>query len=326
MSKINLSGISKPIDAELEGFAKHFKVAIKSQVGLVDLVSSYILKQKGKKIRPLLVLLSAKAAGGINQRTFRGASLVELLHTATLVHDDVVDNADKRRGFPSINAVWKNKIAVLMGDFLLARGLMIAVEGKDYDFLENITKTVKRMSEGELLQIQKTRKLDIDEETYYRVISDKTASLFQTCCAIGAFSSSDDAQVHQAFITYGEKLGMAFQIKDDILDYEGSFQLFGKTIGTDIKDKKITLPLIYAFSNSTSDEIKLMKKNIGNSKNKNAISDVIEFVRKKGGIEYAKQTAARFASEAKDALGSIPHSDSKQALIDLLEFVIAREK
>ncbi|MBI2417498.1 MAG: polyprenyl synthetase family protein [Ignavibacteriales bacterium] len=323
---MKLSAISKPIDNELEGFLKHFKIAIKSQVGLVDLVSSYILKQKGKKIRPLLVLLSAKAAGGVNERTFRGASLVELLHTATLVHDDVVDNAEKRRGFPSINAVWKNKIAVLMGDFLLARGLMISVEGKDYDFLENITRTVKRMSEGELLQIQKTRKLDIDEETYFRVISDKTASLFETCCAIGAMSASDSAEVHKAFITYGEKLGIAFQIKDDILDYDGTFQLFGKTIGTDIKDKKITLPLIYALDNATKDEVKMVKSNIGNSKNSNAIRDVIDFVHQKGGIAYAETVAKKYADEAEQALEILPASASKEALVSLLKYVISREK
>jgi len=187
--KTKLSEITQPIKTELETFNQIFRDSLRSRVGLVDLVTRYIIRQKGKKIRPLLVLLSAKVCGGINERSYRGAVLVELLHTATLVHDDVVDNADKRRGLWSINKVFKNKIAVLMGDYLLSKGLLIAMEGKDYDFLEVITNTVKRMSEGELLQIQKTRKLDIDEETYFRVISDKTASLIETCCTIGAMSA-----------------------------------------------------------------------------------------------------------------------------------------
>jgi len=223
-----LNEISQPIKPELEKFNELFKQSLKSKVGLVDMVAKYIIRQKGKKIRPLLVLISAKIAGGINERTYRGAVLVELLHTATLVHDDVVDNADKRRGFWSINAVFKNKVAVLMGDYLLSRGLMIAVDGKDFDFLGVITNTVKRMSEGELLQIQKTRKLDIDEETYFKVISDKTASLLETCCHIGALSATDYQEYHEAMREFGLNMGMAFQIRDDILDYEGSTAMIGK--------------------------------------------------------------------------------------------------
>jgi octaprenyl-diphosphate synthase len=226
--RAGLSEISKPIKTELDKFNKLFKDSMKSKVGLVDLIARYIIRQKGKKIRPLLVLLSAKVAGGVNERTYRGAVLVELLHTATLVHDDVVDNADKRRNFWSINKIFKNKAAVLMGDYLLSRGLMIAVEGKDYDFLGVITDTVKRMSEGELLQIQKTRKLDIDEETYFKVISDKTASLLETCCEIGALSSSDNPEYYKAMKQFGESVGIAFQIRDDILDYEGKAKLIGK--------------------------------------------------------------------------------------------------
>ena len=209
MNSKDLSEISKPIKTELDKFNEIFKSSMKSKVGLVDLIARYIIRQKGKKIRPLLVLLSAKVTGEVNERTYRGAVLVELLHTATLVHDDVVDNADKRRGIWSVNKIFKNKAAVLMGDYLLSRGLMIAVEGKDYDFLGVITNTVKRMSEGELLQIQKTRKLDIDEETYFKIISDKTASLLETCCQIGALSSSDKPEYHNAMKQFGESIGIA---------------------------------------------------------------------------------------------------------------------
>ncbi|MEK6552745.1 MAG: polyprenyl synthetase family protein, partial [Bacteroidota bacterium] len=239
--------ITHPVEDELSKFSELFKHSLKSKVTLLELVTRYILKQKGKKIRPILVLLSSNLCGGISERSYRGATLVELLHTATLVHDDVVDNAETRRNFPSINAVWKNKIAVLMGDYLLARGLMLAVDGNDFDFLRVITNTVKRMSEGELLQISKTRKLDIDEETYFRIISDKTASLLSTCCEIGARASTDDEQKITALKGFGENLGIAFQIRDDILDFIGTKNIFGKPLGADIKEKKITLPLIYAL-------------------------------------------------------------------------------
>lgn len=321
----NLKEISKPIKNELDNFDEFFKESLKSKVGLVDLVTRYIVKQKGKKIRPLLVFLSAKAAGGINQRTYRGAVLVELLHTATLVHDDVVDNADKRRGLPSINAVWKNKVAVLMGDYLLSRGLMIAVDGKDFDFLQVITETVKKMSEGELLQIQKTRKLDIDEETYFKVISQKTASLFQTCCAIGAMSASDNSDFHNGFKSYGENLGMSFQIKDDILDYEGSAKLFGKPIGGDIKEKKITLPLIHALSKVSGDKAGEIKKIIKNGGKKDGINDVIKFVHQHDGIQYAEKTAAQFSSKAKNHLDIFPDSDAKSSLQELADFILVRK-
>ena len=249
---------------------------MRSDVGLVDLVARYIIRQKGKKVRPLLVLLSAKIAGGITERSYRGAVLVELLHTATLVHDDVVDNADKRRGVWSINALFKNKIAVLMGDYLLSRGLMIAVNGRDYDFLEVITDTVKRMSEGELLQIRKTRKLDIDEETYFRVISDKTASLLETCCEIGALSATDNKEFHKAMKSFGQSIGLAFQIRDDILDYEGTFKNIGKPVGGDIKEKKITLPLIYSLNQVDKEEAQIIKKLIKDGSKKENIKKVIE--------------------------------------------------
>ena len=323
--KSNLTQISKPIKSELVHFNSIFKESLKSKVGLVDLITKYILKQKGKKVRPLLVLLSSKVAGGVTERSYRGAILVELLHTATLVHDDVVDSAEKRRGLPSINAVWKNKVAVLMGDYLLSRGLLIAVDGEDFDFLKIVTNTVKRMSEGELLQIKKTQKLDIDEETYFSIISDKTASLLSTCCEIGALSSSANTEYQIAMRNFGEYLGRAFQIRDDILDYVGSSKIIGKPLGGDIKEKKITLPLIHALkaapAKEASEVIKLIKKN----KKRDNISEVLAFVRKYDGIEYANSKAMEYSHKAKETLKIFPTSESKLALEALVDFVIERK-
>lgn len=322
---MQLTDISKPIKAELDVFNDIFKQSLKSSVGIIDLVTKYILKQKGKKIRPLLVILSSKLAGGVNERTYRGATLVELLHTATLVHDDVVDNADKRRSFPSINAIWKNKIAVLMGDYLLSRGLMIAVEGKDYDFLGVITDAVRRMSEGELLQISKSKKLDIDEATYFRIISDKTASLLSTCCEIGALSSSASQDYRMALRSFGENVGIAFQIRDDILDYVGTSSIFGKPLGGDIQEKKITLPLIYSLKNAPRDEsIQIIKWIKNGRKNKN-VKEVIEFVKKYNGIEYALETARIYSNTAKECLKIFPDSPAKISLEALIEFIVNRK-
>jgi len=298
---------------------------MKSKVGLVDLVTRYIIRQKGKKIRPLLVLLSAKVSGGINERSYRGAVLVELLHTATLVHDDVVDTADKRRGLWSINKVFKNKVAVLMGDYLLSKGLLIAMEGKDYDFLEVITNTVKRMSEGELLQIQKTRKLDIDEETYFKVISDKTASLIETCCTIGAMSATSNEDYISAMKDFGKNLGISFQIRDDILDYEGKLSITGKRAGGDIKEKKITLPLIYSLNQVSSDKAAEIRKIIKNGKDKPEVEAVIDFVRENKGIDYSIGKAGTYSQNAKEALKIVPDSQSKLALEALVDFVIERK-
>ena len=279
MIKNKLAEISLPIKSELERFEELFKQSMKSNVTLIDLIARYIIRQKGKKIRPLLVLLAAKVAGGVSERTYRGAVMVELLHTATLVHDDVVDNADKRRGFWSINKIFKNKVAVLMGDYLLSRGLLIAVQGKDFDFLDIITTTVKRMSEGELLQIRKTRKLDIDEETYFRIISDKTASLLETCCQIGALSASSDEKYYEAMRKFGEYIGIAFQIRDDILDYEGNTSIIGKPVGADIKEKKITLPLIYSLQQVSKNEAAKIKKIIKNVDKNGSVEEIIDFVK-----------------------------------------------
>jgi octaprenyl-diphosphate synthase len=325
LNRSQLSEITQPIKTELQDFEEQFKQSIKSKVGLVDLIAKYIIRQKGKKIRPLLVLLSAKVCGGITERSYRGAVLVELLHTATLVHDDVVDNADKRRGFWSVNKIFKNKVAVLMGDYLLSRGLLTAMKGKDYDFLEVITNTVKKMSEGELLQIQKTRKLDIDEETYFKIISDKTASLIETCCIIGAMSSTDDKDMINAMKEFGHCVGMSFQIRDDILDFDGKFSLTGKPVGGDIKEKKITLPLIYSLNSVAGSEASRVKKIIKNGKKKENIAEVIKFVKVNNGIDYAIETAKNYSDRAKDALKQLPDSPSKIALEALIDFVIDRK-
>jgi len=325
VSKLSLKEISSPIKSELERFDVIFKEALRSNVGLVDLVARYIIRQKGKKIRPLLVLLSAKLSGGVTDRTYRGASLVELLHTATLIHDDVVDDADKRRGMWSINALFKNKVAVLMGDYLLSRGLMISVDGKDYDFLGVTTNAVKRMSEGELLQIQKTRKLDIDEETYFKVISDKTASLLETCCSIGAMSTTDNKEYVEAMRNFGHSLGMSFQIRDDILDYEGKSNLIGKPVGGDIKEKKITLPLIYSLNNVSKNEAARIRKVLKNGNDKTKVKEVMKFVQENNGIDYALTVAKKYSDMAKNSLNIFQDSEIKLSMSALVDFVTDRK-
>lgn len=322
--QIKLSEIIHPIEKELDLFNDKFKSSLKSKVALVDLVAKYILKQKGKKIRPVLVLLSAGLNGEISDRAYRGAVLVEMLHTATLVHDDVVDASETRRGLPSINAVWKNKIAVLIGDYLLSRGLMLAVDGNDFDFLRVVADTVKRMSEGELLQISKTRKLDIDEKTYFKIISDKTASLISTCCEIGARSSTGDENKIIALRNFGESLGIAFQIRDDILDYTGKTKIIGKPLGGDIKEKKITLPLIYSLKNVEKKEAERIIKLIKSERKKGRISEVIDFVLHNGGIEYAESQAFKYINLAKDNLQHFPDSQYKVLLTNLVDFVVNR--
>ncbi|MCF8260214.1 MAG: polyprenyl synthetase family protein [Melioribacteraceae bacterium] len=325
MTNSVLNQISKPISDELDEFQSRFKIALKSKVGVVDLVTKYILKQKGKKIRPTLVLLSSKVAGGITERSYRGAILVELLHTATLVHDDVVDQAEKRRGLPSINAVWKNKVAVLMGDYLLARGLMLSVEGEDYDFLKTITGTVKRMSEGELLQINKSRKINLDEDTYFRIISDKTASLLATCCEIGAASKLDDPAQIDAMRQFGENLGIAFQIRDDILDYVGSSSVIGKPHAADLREKKITLPLIYSLKNADSKQKKEIIKLVKNISEKGAVDKVVQYVKDLKGIDESYETARKYSERAKENIALFEDSPSKLALEALVDFVINRK-
>lgn len=299
---------------------------MRSQIGLVDTVARYVVRQKGKKIRPILVLLSANVCGGINDSTYRAATLVELLHTATLIHDDVVDNANTRRGLASINAIWKNKVAVLMGDYLLARGLLLSVGRDDYEFLRITSNAVRRMSEGELLQIQKSRKLDIDERTYFKIISDKTASLIATCCELGAVSATQDAERKRLMREFGEHLGIAFQIRDDLFDFVGSTRAIGKPIGLDMKDKKLTLPLIYSFAHSPKREAHHVLKIIKNGAKKEDIAAVVEFVSEYGGVEYATRKAEYYSSLAQENLKPFPDSLSKASLKTLVDFVMNRSK
>jgi octaprenyl-diphosphate synthase len=298
---------------------------MKSKVKLLDHIMNYIVKRKGKQMRPMFVFLSAGLTGGINESTHRGAALIELLHTATLVHDDVVDDANYRRGFFSVNALWKNKIAVLVGDFLLSRGLLLSVDNDDFHLLKIVSNAVKEMSEDELLQIAKARKLDITEEVYYQIIRQKTASLMASCCAVGASSTASSVETIQQMRTFGEKVGMAFQIKDDLFDY-GDDEI-GKPVGIDIKEKKMTLPLIYALSQADWFEKRRIISLIRNkSDNKKAVNEVIDFVKKSGGLNYAKEAMYRFYEEAMVILNQFPESEYKTSMAALVDYTIERKK
>ncbi len=323
---ISLDEIRLPIESELKQFDAVFRRALKSNIGLVDIVTRYIVRQKGKRVRPMLVLLSAKACGQITERTYRGAGLVELLHTATLVHDDVVDDADTRRGFASINAVWKNKVAVLLGDYLLSRGLLLSLEQNDVDFLKLTSIAVKRMSEGELLQIQKSRQLDLTEETYLQIIGDKTASLFATCTEIGSASASASPALHASLRSFGEHVGLAFQIRDDLLDYLGKKSIIGKPTGIDIKEKKLTLPLIRALSHGSRGDARKVLRFVKLGATQKEIDWVLEFVKAEGGIEYAEAKAKQFADAARSDIASLPSSLAKESLLSFVRFVTEREK
>ena len=298
---------------------------MKSKVMLLDKITGYIVRRKGKQMRPLFVFLSAGATGKITEATYRGASLIELLHTATLVHDDVVDNSDQRRGFFSINALWKNKIAVLVGDFLLARGMLMSIENDDIDLLKITTEPVKEMSEGELLQTAKSKTLDITEEVYYQVIKQKTASLIKSCCKVGACSAGASDETIEKMGEFGLAVGMAFQIKDDLFDY-GTFEI-GKPRGIDIIEKKLTLPLIHALSKANRSEKKRIKRLVKNAEKKpKYVHEVIDFVKKSGGIEYAIEVMENYHNTAKEILQSLPDSDYRNSLEQLVQFTIERTK
>jgi octaprenyl-diphosphate synthase len=320
---LRLEDIKAPIAREMEDFEQKFRASMKTRVLLLDKIMGYIVKRKGKQMRPMFVFLSAGTCGKINESTYRGASLIELLHTATLVHDDVVDEANYRRGFFSVNALWKNKIAVLVGDFLLSRGLILSVENKDFNLLSIVSEAVKEMSEGELLQIEKSRKLDITEEIYYDIIRQKTASLIASCCGVGASSSGAPDDVVRLMRKFGEKIGMAFQIKDDLFDY-GEMEI-GKPLGIDIKEKKMTLPLIYALSKSDWAEKRKIINIVKNESDKpKKVREVIEYVKKSGGIEYALDAMNRFHQDALLLLRDLPDSNYKKSLEQLVQFTIDR--
>ncbi|MBT3648281.1 MAG: polyprenyl synthetase family protein [Flavobacteriales bacterium] len=307
-------------------FEEKFRASMKSSVPLLDRITHYIVKRKGKQIRPMFVFLSAKIFGEITESTHRGASLIELLHTATLVHDDVVDNAFERRGFFSINALWKNKIAVLVGDYLLSRGLLLAIRNKEFKQLEIVSTAVEEMSEGELLQIEKSRGVNLNEEIYFEIIRQKTATLIASCCACGAASAGCDDEMIERMRMIGEKIGVAFQIKDDLFDY-GLGGKIGKPTGIDIKEKKSTLPLIYALNHSANGEKRAMLRIVKKDNKKKAeIDKVIQYVLDSGGIEYADQKMRALSSEARTEILKLPAGEARDSLLALVEFTINREK
>lgn len=323
---ITLKEIQAPVASEMVEFEKKFRSSMRSKVLLLDKITSYIVKRKGKQMRPLFVFLTAGASGeSITEATYRGAALIELLHTATLVHDDVIDNSNYRRGFFSVNALWKNKIAVLVGDYLLGKGLLLSLDHEDYELLRIVSYAVKEMSEGELLQNEKSRKLDITEEVYYDVIRQKTASLIQACCQVGAASSGASPEVIEKMREFGLKVGMAFQIKDDLFDY-GSEEI-GKPTGIDIQERKITLPLIHALEKVSSSERKRILRLVKTSNKKSQnIKEVIDFVKQSDGISYAVSVMQRFYDEALVILDSLPDSEYKKSLSSLVKFTIDRTK
>jgi octaprenyl-diphosphate synthase len=326
MHRGRLTGIAEPIRRDLKDFRKFFRSTLKTDNLLLDTALRYILRKKGKQVRPILTLLSAGLVGSISRRSWIGASMVELLHTATLVHDDVVDEADERRGRPSINAVWNNKTAVLVGDYMLAQGLRIANENREFDFLDITSRTVQRMSEGELMQTRKSRSLDITEEEYFRIIRDKTAALLGACCEIGALSATDDRELAGAMRNYGESLGMAFQIRDDVFDYAASSADVGKPTGNDVQERKMTLPLIHGIREAPRRDAKRIVKSIrdGAELNGAAVEQIRSFVNEHSGIDYAQRRAVECSDVAKAELERFPDSPHRQALIDLAEFVVTR--
>lgn len=324
MSKITRE-IRRPIEQEMIQFESKFKNYVQSDIWLVNKIMRYIVERKGKQMRPMFVFLTAGTCGKITEATYRGAALIELLHTATLLHDDVVDDANYRRSFFSVNALWKNKIAVLAGDYLLSRGLLLSIDNEDFELLKIVSKAVREMSEGEILQMEKARKLDIDEAIYFEIIRQKTATLIESCCAVGATSADMSSEIVQKWSVFGEKIGIAFQIKDDLFDY-GSADI-GKPRGIDIKEKKMTLPLIYALNQASKSEkrriIQIVKSKNTDSKK---VIEVINFVKTSGGIKYATEIMQNYRNEAEKLLSSFPNSDHKNALKTLIQYTIERNK
>ncbi len=323
---IKLEDIRKPVGPEMKEFNRRFKEAVSSQVPLLNMVTRYVLRRKGKQMRPLFVFLSSKMIGKITDSTYTAASLIELMHTATLVHDDVVDDSNERRGVFSVKAIWKSKVAVLLGDYLLARGLLLAVQKKDYALLEIVSEASREMSEGELMQIQKSRSLNIDTETYYEVIRKKTATLIASCTACGATAAGASKDVVDKVYELGINIGMAFQIKDDLFDYQ-SHGIIGKPTGNDIKEKKFTLPLIYALQHSEPGLRKKMIRKIRNgNRSQRVVSEVIQFVKDMGGIEFASKKMLDYKTSAMESIQTFPDSPARESLKELIEFTVSRNK
>jgi octaprenyl-diphosphate synthase len=318
--------IKAPVRTEMETFEWKFKESMSSQTPLLDKITHYIIKRKGKQMRPLFVFLTAKVFGEVKESTYTAASLIELLHTATLVHDDVVDDSFERRGFFSINAIWRNKIAVLVGDYLLSKGLMMSVDKGEFELLRIITNAVREMSEGELLQIEKARKLDITEDVYFDVIRQKTASLLAACCACGAHSASENPEDAKKMLLFGEKVGIAFQIKDDLFDY-GSGENIGKPTGIDIKERKMTLPLIYTLNNvDKSTKKKLIRTVKKYNEDNQKVDELIQVVIKTGGIDYATKRMNQYRDEALEILASFPQNEATKSLEGLVRYTTERIK
>ena len=318
--------IKAPIQKEMALFEKKFKDSMQTKVPLLNRIMDYVVRRKGKQMRPMFVFLTAKMVsnGRFDERTYRGAAIIELIHTATLVHDDVVDDSNRRRGFFSINALWKNKIAVLVGDFLLSKGVLLSVDHGDFDILKLISTAVREMSEGELLQIEKARRLDITEEVYFDIIKQKTASLIASCTAIGAASVGADEKTVDEMRGFGETIGLAFQIKDDLFDYTDD--KIGKPTGIDIKEQKMTLPLIYTLNNCSEKDKKWIINTVKNhNKNKKRVKKVIQFVKDNGGIEYTQNQMKKHQEKAINILDNYPDSEYKTALIDMLNYVVDRK-
>ena len=321
-----LTRIKKPVETEMAEFEAYFRRTMRSEIPLLNIILNYILRRKGKQMRPLLVFLTAKLNGTIAEATYIAATFIELLHTASLVHDDVVDDANERRGALSINALWNSKIAVLVGDYLLSKGMLISVEKNRFDMLEIVSDAVKSMSEGELLQLQKARKLNIKEEDYFKIIISKTAALLSACTACGARSVTDDAETILLMKDFGENIGIAFQIRDDLLDYEGT-GLTGKTAGNDIKEKKITLPLIHALEQSENSKRRHILSIVKNKKKtKSEINEVISFVSDYGGMDYAERKMNQYRDKALAILDTYPESEVKESLREFVHYTTSRKK
>ncbi len=324
MSKI-VEEIKRPIANEMKLFEEKFYQSMQSNVPLLDKVTRFIVTTKGKQMRPMFVFLTAQLVGRVNEKTYRGASMIELIHTATLVHDDVVDESFKRRSFFSINALWKNKIAVLVGDYLLSKSVLLSTDNQDYDLLSVIARTIREMSEGELLQLEKARKLDITEEVYYEIIRQKTATLIAACCEIGVLSNGADKDLAKKMQDFGTYTGMAFQIKDDLFDYL-SKNIIGKPVGIDIKEQKMTLPLIYTLKNANPQDYKYYFETIKRyNNNPKRVKELIEFVKNSGGLDYAISVMKDFQQKAKQLLSDFPDSEAKKSLVLMLDYVVERK-
>jgi octaprenyl-diphosphate synthase len=318
--------IKAPVNEEMKSFEKHFLEAMDTNIPLLKTIVNYMYRRKGKQLRPVIVFLTAKLLGEVTDKTYTAASMLELLHTATLIHDDVVDEAYQRRGAFSINALWRSKVAVLVGDFLLSKGLLLSVKHKAYDLLEIMSEAVREMSEGELLQIEKSRKQDVDEDTYFEIIRKKTATLIASCAANGACSVNASDETIEEMRLFGEYLGIAFQIKDDLLDYTSS-SVIGKPSYQDIKEKKLTLPLIFALSKaSPKEKQKILKIVRRHNKNSTKVKEVVSFVKSSGGIEYTIDRMNQYKDKAIDILNKYPDSDERKALITLVEYAVERVK